>query len=169
MYYLGNVPNSNCEFEDIEAMLAKLNVEYTMIDVYKKSPKVFTRVYRISEEEATKLPHEDNKPWLPVEETSGHRLSPDRKGNLWRHYIDRQYSMDWLTPDEFIKGANRILVGTGLLELININTLPIDIEGRVAENSLGCFKTCLKTAIHLTQDESEHRKYREMIEFISST
>jgi len=169
MHYLGNVPNSNQEFDDIEAMLAKLGVEYIKIDVYKKSPEVFTRVYKISADEAAKLPHEDDQPWLPVDEESGHKLTPDREGMLWRHYIDRQYSMAWLTPDEFNQGANRILKDTRLLRYINENPPPIDIHDRVSQNCLYYLGVFLQAGIDLSDDEVECRNYREMIEFISTT
>lgn len=90
-YYICAIPDSNEEFDEIEAMLATLNVKYTKRGVYKKGAgDCFSRVYRIPADEATKLPTENGEPWLPVDEDSGHSLALDKDGKIWRLYLKNE-------------------------------------------------------------------------------
>ena len=72
-HYVCLLPNNNQEFEDVEARLKELNVNYERRDCYKRSPDCFSRAYRISEDESKKLPRDEKGPFLPVgHEEQGH-------------------------------------------------------------------------------------------------
>jgi hypothetical protein len=90
-YYIGLIPNSNLEFEYIEARLEELGVVYEKRDVYKKGPDCFSRAYRILFEESSKLPKCEGKPFLPVYDLeSGHGLSLDVEGKIWKRCLDNE-------------------------------------------------------------------------------
>lgn len=98
--YICMLPDSNMEFDDIEATLRELGVKYEQMDVSNQkqnlsNPLFYSRIYRISETELAKLPLCPNSQerYLPVEdpESSGHKLSPDKEDKFWNSYIPNKF------------------------------------------------------------------------------